>query len=254
MSGFKKRTATKGPTIRGTVISPKTLQLLTSSGVSSLDSLINGGLPVGTIALFEDYTNSKNKKAGIGKTFYSKVIINQFIEEGSAYDHDIFVASCGEKFSMISVDLNEKEETKNISDDKDESDNTMKIAWRYQNQGASSESQKKTSGLNIINESDSTSNVTYNANEARIFKWHVTDIGASIFSNDIYNTLFKKICEACIDMKLNLPTASSCSASPPSLIRIAITDIGALPCCDEGTHRFKVSHESIRTKGAIPFS
>ena len=44
---------------------------------------------------------------------------------------------------MISVDLNEKEETKNISDDKDESDNTMKIAWRYQNQGASSERPEK---------------------------------------------------------------------------------------------------------------
>ena len=233
MSGFKKKTATKGPNIRGTVISPKTLQLLTSSGASSLDNLINGGLPVGTIALYEDFTNSNNK------TFYSKVLINQFLEEGSPYDHDVFVGSCGEKFTMISTELNEKEEQK-ISDTTVSSDSTMKIAWRYQNQTGASQCQEKSSTLTITSENDSTSNLTYNSSESRIFKWHITDCGTSLFEADTYKELFKKISDACMNPKLNLPTTATSTVSTPSLIRIAITNIGSLSCCDQGSHKVKV--------------
>ena len=240
MSGFKKRTATKGPTIRGTVISPKTLQLLTSSGASSLDSLINGGFPVGTIALIEDFTISAETKSALNKTLYSKVLIKQFLEEGSSYDHDIFVGSCGDKFTMKSGDTSEKEEIQKSQDEPSGLDTSMKIAWRYQNQNASSENEKKANCLNITNENDSSSKITYDTVESRIFTWHITDGGSSLFETNVYKEILKKVSEACEHPKLNLPTSASSSSAPSSLIRIAITDIGSLLSCDQDKHRFKV--------------
>jgi len=239
MSGFKKRTATKGPTIRGTVISPKTLQLLTSSGASSLDSLINGGFPVGTIALIEDFTISTDIKSASNKTLYSKVLIKQFLEEGSSYDHDIFVGSCGDKFSLISGDTSEKEEIQKSQDETSGLNTSMKIAWRYQNQNTS-QNDEKASCLKITNDNDSSSKITYDTTESRVFTWHITDVGASLFQTNVYNEILKNVSKACENPKLNLPTSASSTSSSSSLIRIAITDIGSLLSCDQDTHRFKL--------------
>ena len=102
MSGFKKRTTTKGPAIPGTLISPKSLQLLTSIGTKSLDNVINGGIPIGTLVLIEDNLASKNNnRFGITSTNYSKILLNHFLDEGQLHSHKLFVGSCGEKFSFV---------------------------------------------------------------------------------------------------------------------------------------------------------
>jgi hypothetical protein len=132
MSGFKKKTVSKGPVIPGTVISPKSLQLLTSSGIRSLDNLINGGFPVGTLVLFEDnIANSSDSKGETSKTNYSKVLLNHFMEEGVSNNHELFVGSCGAKFTFTPAVTSTKDQI-NASEENPKgnppSDETLKIA------------------------------------------------------------------------------------------------------------------------------
>ena len=247
MSGFKKKTITKGPVIQGTVISPKSLQLLTSSGIKSLDNLINGGFPVGTIVLFEDNINSSNEHGEkTSKTSYSKVLMNHFLEEGVSHSHELFVGSCGAKFTFTPAVSSTKDQ---INDSEDNpkgipsSDETLRIAWRYQNQTLSSESDKETS-LNITTDKKISSKVTYEPSKYSVTTWHVTDVGPSLLlKSDIYHELFKCIYETCSATKFTIETLSTnIASSGPNLIRIGIVDIGDLTCCDQDIHGTKVGY------------
>ena len=63
--------AGKVPVIPGTKQSIKTFSLLTPSGISSLDSLVGGGFPVGTLVVI----NACNDDA----RGYAKVMLNHFL-------------------------------------------------------------------------------------------------------------------------------------------------------------------------------
>ena len=52
---FQKKGTSKFPSIPGTKPSLYNFQLLSSTGISSLDNLLGGGLPVGTLVLVEDH-------------------------------------------------------------------------------------------------------------------------------------------------------------------------------------------------------
>ncbi|CAD6245146.1 GSCOCG00013551001-RA-CDS [Cotesia congregata] len=123
-------------TILGTKPSFINAQLLISTGIPSLDTIIGGGLPIGTILLLEEdkYGN------------YAKTILKYFLAEGCVAKHNLLIASqdfppdklifelpavisCEDKSTSCSavsaspLSIREAER--------------MKIAWRYENMKAS---------------------------------------------------------------------------------------------------------------------
>lgn len=128
VTSFRKKGA-DSLNIRGTRVNTQNAQLLTSTGSSTLDFFIGGGLAVGTVCLIEeDYHNT-----------YSNILVKYFLTEGIANNHKLFLSS-GEKFSknmlkeLPSIRVPEIKIEDNIKHPalKDE----LKIAWRYQNQQA----------------------------------------------------------------------------------------------------------------------
>uniref|UniRef100_A0A7M4FVF8 Elongator complex protein 4 n=1 Tax=Crocodylus porosus TaxID=8502 RepID=A0A7M4FVF8_CROPO len=102
-------------------------QLLLSSGVPSLDAVLGGGLAVGTLLLIEE------DKYGI----YSNLLFKYFLAEGIVSGHHLFVASAKEDPADILKELpapllDEVNEEETVFKSK-ESQDYMKIAWRYQN-------------------------------------------------------------------------------------------------------------------------
>lgn len=95
-------------------------QEYTSSGISSLDAILNGGFPLGAVVLIEE----DELRA------YSELFVNYFLAEGVANNDHIFLASKDSNPQDIVKELppaiNKREEIQ---------ENTLeelKIAWRYQ--------------------------------------------------------------------------------------------------------------------------
>uniref|UniRef100_A0A8C1RRY1 Elongator complex protein 4 n=1 Tax=Cyprinus carpio TaxID=7962 RepID=A0A8C1RRY1_CYPCA len=132
-TSFQKKTRSKLVSIPGTRPSVQNGQLLVSSGVSSLDYVIGGGLAVGTLLLVEeDHYDS-----------YSRMLLKYFLAEGVVCGHELFLASARdhpddimqELPSPIVDDVAGMKISEGQSQPSDpENPDTMKIAWRYQNQ------------------------------------------------------------------------------------------------------------------------
>ncbi|KAI4457543.1 pax6 neighbor protein paxneb [Holotrichia oblita] len=108
--------------IPGTISSTQTFQLVVSSGIPSLDKLLGGGLPVGTLTLIEEDTQGT----------YARIILKYFLAEGAVNKHDIFVATQEMKPRDIvthlpALVLEDRTDAKTTQGDK------MKIAFRYSN-------------------------------------------------------------------------------------------------------------------------
>uniref|UniRef100_A0A6J0TRT5 Elongator complex protein 4 n=1 Tax=Pogona vitticeps TaxID=103695 RepID=A0A6J0TRT5_9SAUR len=108
-------------------------QLLLSSGLPSLDCVLGGGLAIGTLLLIEEDVYG----------VYSNLLFKHFLAEGIVCGHNLFVASDkGEPadilkelpLPLLNTSANEMDEqaraAKNCKHDSQES---MTIAWRYQN-------------------------------------------------------------------------------------------------------------------------
>lgn len=94
-----------------------------SSGIPSLDHIVGGGIPAGSIFVVEEDV------LGV----YSKVLFKYFIAEGVACDHELFVTSLDEDPHKITSELPQPcalppEDEKAPSTDAEK----MKIAWRYE--------------------------------------------------------------------------------------------------------------------------
>ncbi|CAL8243462.1 unnamed protein product [Lota lota] len=132
-TSFQKKTRSKLISIPGTRPSVQNGQLIVSTGVTSLDYLIGGGLAVGTVLLIEeDRYNS-----------YSHMVLKYFMAEGVLCGHELFLASAQDHPDDILMELPAP-----ILDDiashsplegrmqfagPHASQDAMKIAWRYQN-------------------------------------------------------------------------------------------------------------------------
>jgi len=264
MSGFKKKVVSKTPAIPGTTLSPKNLQLLTSSGVKSLDNLLNGGLPIGTIVLFEDFYQNGNislgstsaEKGQQQKTNYSKILLHHFLNEGITNGHDLFVGSSGAPFSFSpGTSTGTKMDTSSCSSDtginkgisdtesseeksaNSSSEEKLRIAWRYQNQSAAV-SPKECSDSKTSAKSDNTSPVV---NKTDITTWNITDLKSESFfsKSDIYHEIFKAIHDACSKTNYLIETLGTTPYSS-NLIRIGIVDLGAATACDQDIHICKL--------------
>lgn len=107
-------------------------QLLLSTGVPSLDHLLGGGLAVGTLLLIEEDIYG----------IYSNLLFKHFLAEGIVCGHHLFIASAKEEPAdflkefpapLLNMSVNEREESPTTMKCKQNSQESMKIAWRYQN-------------------------------------------------------------------------------------------------------------------------
>ncbi|KAJ1973011.1 Elongator subunit elp4 [Dimargaris verticillata] len=84
MSSFRKRVPSKQPKLPpGTKLSPHNGQVLVSTGVPSLDDVLGGGLPAGSICLV----------LADRRTGYSNMLLNYFMAQGLAAGHQVHLTS-----------------------------------------------------------------------------------------------------------------------------------------------------------------
>ncbi|XP_072321218.1 elongator complex protein 4 [Eucyclogobius newberryi] len=133
LTSFQKKTRSKLLSIPGTRPSVQNGQLLVSTGVTSLDFLLGGGLAVGSVLLIEEDRYDS----------YSRMILKYFLAEGVVCQHELFLASAQDSPDDILQELPSPimddvaipkplEHPRRPSDPQDNLD-AMKIAWRYQN-------------------------------------------------------------------------------------------------------------------------
>ncbi|KAM6943374.1 elongator complex protein 4 [Xenentodon cancila] len=132
-TSFQKKTRSKLISIPGTRPSVQNGQLLVSTGVTSLDYLLGGGLAVGTVLLVEEDRYDS----------YSRMILKYFLAEGVVCQHELFVAAAQDNPDDIlqelpspildDVALHKPTEHPKLSCEPQDSLDAMKIAWRYQN-------------------------------------------------------------------------------------------------------------------------
>ncbi|XP_029985574.1 elongator complex protein 4 [Sphaeramia orbicularis] len=132
-TSFQKKTRSRLISIPGTRPSVQNGQLLVSTGVTSLDYLLGGGLAVGTVLLIEEDRYDS----------YSRMILKYFLAEGVVCRHELFVASAQHTPDDIlqelpspildDVAIHKPVEQPRLSHEPQDSLDAMKIAWRYQN-------------------------------------------------------------------------------------------------------------------------
>jgi len=135
-SSFQRKVKGKIPEIQGVTPSIYTSQLLASTGVSDLDDLIGGGIAVGTVILVEEDLSGN----------YSRLLLKYFLSAGLADKHSLLVTDSSPDGKLITSSLPAydcKDNVENIN--RTEEAETMKIAWRYQNQNNTKSSNLGTS-------------------------------------------------------------------------------------------------------------
>ncbi|KAI8050134.1 Elongator complex protein 4 [Gilbertella persicaria] len=128
---FKKRNADQQPKLpSGSRLSAYNGQLLISTGVPSLDDILGGGQPVGTIMLI------KEDRA----TTYAQLLLKYFMAQGISSGHHCAIASRDEdpeEMLKTLMWLSTSDRDDDDDDDKvknartDAESDRMKIAWRY---------------------------------------------------------------------------------------------------------------------------
>ncbi|XP_077421025.1 elongator complex protein 4 [Vanacampus margaritifer] len=132
-TSFQKKTRNKLLSIPGTRLSVQNGQLLVSTGVTSLDYLLGGGLAVGTVLLIEEDRYDS----------YSRMILKYFLAEGVVCQHELFLAAAQDHPNEIfqelpdpildDVVMHQPAEQPRLSCEPQGNLDAMKIAWRYQN-------------------------------------------------------------------------------------------------------------------------
>ncbi|XP_056638926.1 elongator complex protein 4 [Diorhabda carinulata] len=203
--------------IPGTAYSAQNGQLLVSSGIPSLDTLLGGGLPVGTVVLIEEDFHGS----------YSKLILKYFIVEGIVSNHSTLIASqdvnpsniIKELPAVIDSDLEPEKVLKSpgVSD-------KMKIAFRYQHLPTNNGARQTVKQIGHIY--DLSKNISLaDIENSDICYWTGQRIehGSRTYSNPAYNALLKSIRNKIKDGKFFLKD----SPEKRTVLRIGIHSLGS---------------------------
>lgn len=136
-TSFKKKSSSKPDHPRGTRPSLHNTQLQVSTGVPSLDSLLGGGLNLGSLLLVEEDSYEH----------YSRLLLKYFLAEGIMCGHSFVLSSVSEVPEDIINDLpaaifdnqgsstmptlTEHGEEEDIEGGDKDANDEMKIAWQY---------------------------------------------------------------------------------------------------------------------------
>ncbi|XP_050410770.1 elongator complex protein 4 [Patella vulgata] len=128
-TNFQKKARGKLLQIPGTRPSLYNNQLLVSTGVPSLDHVLGGGVAVGTVLMIEEDVFGD----------YARLLVKYFTAEAVMTGQPMMLASLDVEPEDLIKDLpapiidERKEEDKTESSQLAQGDDSMKIAWRYQN-------------------------------------------------------------------------------------------------------------------------
>ena len=141
-TSFVKRGATKFPSIPGTQPSLYNFQLLTSTGIPSLDDVLNGGVALGSVVLVrnEDSDDDVNDVEAVD---YSRVFLKYFLGEGVASGHGVYHGSTQPNEGDFLKQLPEIVEAKEakVDERRKAEDDHLQIAWRYKDSGQKGQTQ-----------------------------------------------------------------------------------------------------------------
>jgi len=97
-------------------------QLLTSTGTPHLDTLLGGGLPLGSLLLLQEDSGGS----------YGKLLVRYFLSEGLVHNQALLAVQGGGREILSALPSIEEKGEENRKGKED--DEKMKIAWRYQGQ------------------------------------------------------------------------------------------------------------------------
>nr|CAG4652044.1 EOG090X0ALT [Triops cancriformis] len=124
-SSFQKKSKAQ-TAVHGAKLSVNGLQTV-SSGIASLDHILDGGLPIGTICLLEEGSGSN----------YSRLFSRLFIAEGVVHGNYIFAATLdgtgGKIVDSLPSSKKAAEQDADPASLSADMNDKMKIAWRYEN-------------------------------------------------------------------------------------------------------------------------
>jgi len=210
-------------TVPGTHPSIHNSLLLTSTGIPSLDDILGGGLPVGSILLVEEDKYNR----------FSKVMTKYFLAEGVACGHGLCIVSHDDGPKIIDqlpklTGKNPGSTSSKTSSEKGEGD--MKIAFRYKNlstnQNEISQVSKHNHYFDISKTMDPAQVQSCDVKQISIDRFPMFDDNC-----DIFREIFKEI--------VDHSRSSTCYTVPKkitqdtqvNLMRVAIPSLGSIRYC-----------------------
>ncbi|KAK7913676.1 hypothetical protein WMY93_013887 [Mugilogobius chulae] len=243
LTSFQKKTRSKLLSIPGTRPSVQNGQLLVSTGVTSLDFLLGGGLAVGAVLLIEEDRYDS----------YSRMILKYFLAEGVVCQHELFFGSAQDSPDDILQELPSPimddvaipkpvEHTRLSAEPQDRVD-AMKIAWRYQNLPKVQSTLTSSSRFGHYYDVSKTMEAEIRQ-AARCHYFYLPDHPKQTMSShsptlESYSALLKSLQE--VIQKEGFAVAAS-SAKSRNILRIGLHSLGSslwgddLCCCDNPKH------------------
>ncbi|XP_026765215.1 elongator complex protein 4 [Galleria mellonella] len=209
-----------------------------STGIPSLDCVIGGGLPSGSIfAVEEDVLGN-----------YSRVLMKYFLAEGVICKHDLLIASADENPKDIVHELPQPclappdDEVRAASQGIDK----MKIAWRYEglSQVESSFGSNTTFGHHFDLSKHIDADTISNSN-IRYCNPNVDGQNINGFQNNLFSNLLSEI-----NNTISQEEYQSASKNNKNMLRIGIQSLGSpiwmAMDCDESEVGIRYGHELIK--------
>lgn len=215
------------PFIQGTKPSIKNSQLLISTGIPSLDHLIGGGLPIGSLFIVEE------DQFGA----YGRIISTYLVAEGVVTEQPVLIASKDSRTFPIVLKVPTVITDTKSSSQMQHLDEQMKIAWRYQNMKVVDQS--PSGGQSFGHYYDLAKKVEIEKIEkANVTQWYDDSCPTkdSMFENSSYSKLLR-----CIQDTIQKGQYSiSETPAKRQVLRIAINSLGSrswLSDTDEKSNR-----------------
>ena len=122
-SSFQRRSGSGGPLASLAGVSPSlhTSHLLTSCGTPHLDTLLGGGLPLGSLLLVQEDAQGS----------YGRLLLRYFLSEGLVHGHSLVSCQAGGRDLLSCLPSVEQRGEEGKAKEEGEA---MRIAWRYQGQ------------------------------------------------------------------------------------------------------------------------